>query len=214
MDKQIKRLTASYIYEGLIGCLEDTIIATIIFAVCVISGIKASEDLVVSLECCVAMAVVLMAMFDWPIMIKCLLDRKNQTILTAIGTFEDMLPDKNWSYKNKPPKGFSNCLSVWYYPKSWVMERYKFALKTTNGTYVKARSILSEAHGQNDLASIIGIGKHYDSPLLLQLRFLKYSKVLIDVKIVSYPPDIKKQTLEYVQSLLSDITRWTQKSHD
>lgn len=214
MDKHIKQLTASYIYEGLIGCLEDATIGIIIFAACVVSGTKSFEDIVLALVCGAAMAVVLMVVFDCPIMIRCLIDRKKQTILTVTGTFEDMLPDKNWSYKKKPPKGFSDGLSIWYYPKSWAMERYKFALKTTDGSYVKARSILSEANGQNNLVSLIGISKHYDTPLLLQLRFLKYSKVLIDVKIVSYPSDMKKQTLEYVQRQLSDITRWTLKSHD
>ncbi len=214
MDKKIKQLTASYIYEGFIGCLYDAVIVTVIFAVWLISGVKTSKDVIIALVCCVVMAIVLMVMFDWPIMIRCLLDRKNQTILTATGTFEDMLPDKNWSYKNKPPKGFSNDLSIWYYPKSWVMERYKFLLKTTDGKYVKARSVFSIAHGQNDLVDVIGIGKHYDSPLLLQLRYLKYSKVLIDVKIVSYPPDIKVRTLEYAQRQLADITKWTAKSHD
>lgn len=214
MDKKIKQLTASYIYEGLIGCLYDAVIVTVIFVVGLISGMRTSKDVLVVLVCCVVMAIVLMAMFDWPIMIKCLLDRKNQTILTATGTFEDMLPDKNWSYKNKPPQGFSTGLSIWYYPKSWFMTRYKFLLKTTGGKYVKARSIYSVAHGQNDLVDIIGIGRHYDSPLLLQLRYLKYSKVLIDVRIVRYPPDMKTKTLEYVQRQFADITKWTAKSHD
>jgi hypothetical protein len=210
MDRKIKQLTASYIYEGLIGCLWDAVIIVVMFVAALISGI----NIVVALVCCVVMAIAFMAMFDWPIMIKCLLDRKNQTILTATGTFEDMLPDKNWSYKNRPPEGFSDSLSIWYYPKSWVMERYKFLLKTTDGRSVKARSVFSAAHGQNDLVDVIGIGKHYDSPLLLQLRYLKYSKVLIDVRIVSYPPDMKMRTLEYVQRQLADITRWTAKSHE
>lgn len=213
MDRKVKMLTAPYIYEGVVGCFVDFIFGMIMLLACIIDGIDSQNDLEAALLISISFVIILITTMDAPMMIKCLKDRKDQCIITATGVLEDILPDKNWSYKFKPSSGISDTSCVYYYPKSWMMWRYRLALRTSEGKLIKPRSIHSIAHGQQEISNIVGIQANLNQPIILKVRYLKYSKAIIDVNLENYPRDMKKRTVEYIENILADITRWTVKSH-
>ena len=209
MDKRVKRLTSPYIYDGIVGCFVDVICGLVLLLLCAIDGIDSRADLRLALLMSGILAIVLMATMDAPMMIKCMLDRKEQCVLTATGILEDILPDRNWSYKFKITSGSDE----YYYPKSWQMSRYRLALRTKDGRLEKPRSIYSIAHGQYQSSNIVNLQRKLDQPIVLKVRYLKDSKTIVDVTMESYPTDMKKRTAEYIKEMLADITRWTVKSH-
>ena len=209
----MKMLTAPYIYEGVVGCFVDCIVGMIVLLLCAIYGIDSQNDLETALLISIGIVIILIITMDAPMMIKCLKDRKDQCIITATGVLEDILSNKNWSYKIKPNFRTSADSCVYYYPKSWMMCRYRLALRTSEGKLIKPRSIHSIAHGQQEISNIVGIQENLNQPVILKVRYLKYSNVIIDVNVENYPHDMKKRTVEYIESMLADITRWTVKSH-
>lgn len=209
MEKQIRKVTAPYIYECAMGCLVDFVIGLVMLLAFAIAGFDSEKDLQAGVVISGSVVVVLMATMDIPLLLKCLKDRNEQQIITGIGALEDILSDKNWSYKFKPNSQTSSDSCVYYYPKSWMMCRYRLAIRTADGKLIKPRGIFSVAHGQNEISNIIVVQREFDQPLTVKVRYLKHSKAIIDASIETYPYDMKKRTLEYIEGLLSEITRWT-----
>jgi hypothetical protein len=213
MNKKVKMLTAPYIYEGVVGCFVDCIFGMIVLLLCAIHGIDSQNDLEISLLVSNSMVIIFIITMDAPMMIKCMKDRRNPCIITATGVLEDILPDKNWSYKMKPSSHTTESSCIYYYPKSWLMCRYRLALRTSNGVLIKPRSIHSIAHVQQEISNIVGIQKNLNQQVILKVRYLKYLKVIIDINMENYPCNMKKRTVEYIETMLANITRWTVRSH-
>ena len=106
--------------------------------------------------------------------------------------------------------GPDSLLTTWYYPKEWNMLRVKPMFRTPDGKVFKARCILSYAHDQDLVFTHIrGIQRKYDEPILLKVKYLKYSKAILSIQMVSYPHDMKRRTKDYIDKNLSNILRWT-----
>lgn len=92
------------------------------------------------------------------------------------------------------------------------MERYRFLLRTQEGEVLKLRSIYSWSHDQAlFLQNVLHIQEKATRPFLLRARYCRYSKALLDIQVVDYPPELKRRTLEYVMNGFRNITRWTVK---
>lgn len=215
MEEKIKKLTAPYIGEGLFGLLENAVIVLALFLLGLIGDISSTDTLIKLLAFSALFFLVLSLLFDLPMMIKSLLDRKKQEIITVVGEFENIGRDWNNSYKVR----LSNTdlhtagICVRYYPKSWRMERCRFLIKTDDGKILKLRIIASNAHGQYYDQSLmysdmVDLGGNF----VLKVRYLKYTKAIVDACLESYPESIDNKTLEHTRKTLAEITRWTVKT--
>lgn len=206
MSDLINKVTKPYIHESIAALFIDAMLALFVYlfvAIIMHEFVKALIFIVPVL----LMAIVL----DVPLLIKCILDRKFKTVLEVICTLEDI--DYDASYSNKITRGEPSLLTTWYYPKEWHMVRYKLELKTKDGKIVKPRSIRSLGHGQGGiLTDIRGIQRSAGSQMQFCVKYCKYSKALLNMKMVSYPADMKKRTKDYIDSSLRDLLRWTIKS--
>lgn len=87
-----------------------------------------------------------------------------------------------------------------------------FLLRTHEGEVLKLRSIYSWSHDQAlFLQNVLHIQEKATRPFLLRIRYCRYSKALLDIQVVDYPPELKRRTLEYVMNGFRNITRWTAK---
>lgn len=206
MSDLIKKVTKPYIYESIAALLIDAMLALFVYlfvAIVMHEFIKALIFVIPIL----LMAIVL----DVPLLIKCILDRKFEIVLEVICTIEDI--DYDASYSNKITRGEPSLLTTWYYPKKWHMVRYKLELKTKDGKIVKPRSVRSLGHGQGAvLTDIIGIQRSAGNQMLFSVKYCKYSKALLNMRMISYPADIKRRTKDYIDSSLRDLLRWTIKN--
>lgn len=161
--------------------------------------------------CVWGISTVIAAIFDAPLLIKSLRDKKNQTICVATGVFICVKEDKSQS-NQFTRYGTRSIYATSYYPKEWNMERYRFLLRTQEGKVLKLRSIYSWSHDQAlFLQNVLHIQEKATRPFLLRVRYCRYSKALVDIQAVDYPPEIKRRTLEYVMNGFWNITRWTAK---
>lgn len=216
MEKKIEKLTAPYICEGLFGLLEDAAIGLLMLFTGMIGGIDSTEDMLRTVLAALVISIVLAMIFDFPMMIKCLIDRKKQECITISGVLENIGTDWNNSYKVRLSETdlYRAGICVRYYPKSWQMERYKLIIKTKDGKVVKPRGIASIAHGQYyDQALMYSDVTDSGANLVLKVRYLKYSKAIVDVSLESYPESVDRKVLEHARNTLTDITRWTVKRH-
>lgn len=201
-EKLIYKVTKPYIHEGVIALVTDAILGNIVYSVTIICYREYIFALWVFAPM-VFMAVV----FDAPLMIKCLIDRKKQIVVETTGIYEDTYHD--FSLSNKISRENDSVLTTWYYPKEWNMQRVKPAFRTTEGKLIKPRCVMSYAHEQDTVfMNIRGIQRKSDEPIMLKVRYLKYSKAILSVQMISYPNDMKRRTKEYIDSNLADILRW------
>lgn len=160
---------------------------------------------------CLGISTVIVAVFDAPLLIKSLRDKKNQTICEATGVFICVKEDKSQSNQSTR-YGTRSIYATSFYPKEWNMERYRFLLRTHEGEVLKLRSIYSWSHDQAlFLQNVLHIQEKATRPFLLRARYCRYSKALLDIQVVDYPPELKRRTLEYVMNGFRNITRWTVK---
>lgn len=209
MEKLIYKVTKPYVYEMLIASAIDLICAIIAYVIVLayypkeylFSLVFASPFLLIP------------AVKYAPLLIKCLLDRKKQTVVEKTGVYFDTdfdFPRTNW-FTNKI--GNESLLTTWYYPKEWNMQKEKLMFRTPEGKVFKPRCVLSYAHGQQYVfMDIRGMQKDFDEPILLKVKYLKYSKAIISIQMVSYPPNMKRRTKDYIDKNLSDLHRWSTKS--
>lgn len=208
MEKLIYKVTKPYIHEGLIAFAIDILLAMLAF-VLVIAYFPGEY-----LEAMIFPAVILLlaALCYAPQSIKCLLDRKKQIVVEKTGVYLNTYSDFSLASLFRL-KGDASLLTAWYYPKEWNMQKVKPAFRTQDGEVFKPRCILSYAHDQDLVfVHISGIQEKAEEPILLKVKYLKYSKAIISIQMVSYPPDMKRRTKDYIDKNLSDILRWSTKS--
>lgn len=205
MEKLIYKVTKPYIHEGLIAFAIDILLAMLAF-VLVIAYFPGEY-----LEAMIFPAVILLlaALCYAPQSIKCLLDRKKQIVVEKTGVYLNTYSDFSLASLFRL-KGDASLLTTWYYPKEWNMQKEKLMFRTPEGKVFKPRCVLSCAHGQQYVfMDIRGMQKDFDEPILLKVKYLKYSKAIISIQMVSYPPDMKRRTKDYIDKNLSDLHRWT-----
>lgn len=209
MEKLIYKVTKPYIHEGLIAFAIDILLAMLAFVLVI--AYFPGEYLGAAIF--PAAILLLAALCYAPQLIKCLLDRKKQIVVEKTGVYFDTdfdFPRTNW-FTNKI--GNESLLTTWYYPKEWNMQKEKLMFRTPEGKVFKPRCVLSYAHGQQYVfMDIRGMQKDFEEPILLRVKYLKYSKAIISIQMVSYPPDMKRRTKDYIDKNLSDILRWSTKS--
>lgn len=216
MEKQIKKITAPYIVEGLFGLLENFVIGLLMLLVGMIGGIDSTEDLLRTVLPAAGLVVVLAILLDFPLIIKCLIDRKKQECITISGELENISTDWNYSYKVRLSDTYRHRagICVRYYPMSWQMERYKLIIRTKDGRLIKPRGIASITHGQYyNQALMYSDEKELGANFVLKVRYLKHSKAIIDASLESHPESADRDTVEHARKTLAEITRWTVKSH-
>lgn len=208
MEKLIYKVTKPYIHEGLIAFTIDILLAMLAFVLVI--AYFPGEYLGAAIF--PAAILLLAALCYAPQLIKCLLDRKKQIVVEKTGVYLNTYSDFSLASLFRL-KGDASLLTAWYYPKEWNMLKVKPAFRTQDGEVFKPRCILSYAHDQ-DLVfiHISGIQEKAEEPILLKVKYLKYSKAIISIQMVSYPHDMKRRTKDYIDKNLSDILRWSTKS--
>lgn len=202
MERLIYKVTKPYIHEALAALAIDELLGWGAYLI----SILLTHDYLLPLVFPAVITLVGLVL-DAPLLIKCLIDRKTQIVVEKTGTYFDLYPDI--SFSNKITRGDESILTTWYYPKEWNMERYKPVFKTKEGKKIKPRSIISTAKGQTTVFSNIrGIQEKTDEELLFRVKYLKHSKALLSIKMISYPSNMKKRTKEYIDSNLSDLLKW------
>lgn len=206
MEKLIYKVTKPYVYEMLVASVIDLMLSMLVFVI-VIAYFPENYFGAMLFSIPVLLIV---AIFDAPLLTKCLLDRKRQVVIEKIGVNFDLDNDFTMSNIFSLKGGPDSLLTTWYYPKEWNMLRVKPMFRTPDGKVFKARCILSYAHDQDLVFTHIrGIQRKYDEPILLKVKYLKYSKAILSTQMVSYPHDMKRRTKDYIDKNLSDILRWT-----
>lgn len=204
-EKLIYKVTKPYIHEGRTALGIDAIMAVIAYAIMIVCCPGKYVLSLAGLAPIVFMAV----FFDTPLILKCLLDRKKQIVVEKTGVCFDLDYDFTISNKIRLRGGPESLLTTWYYPKEWNMKRVKPMFRTTEGKVFKPRCVLSYAHGQQYVfMDIRGMQKDFQEPILLKVKYLKYSKTILSVQMISYPNNMKRRTKEYIDSNLADILRW------
>lgn len=209
MEKLIYKVTKPYEHEGLAALGIDTIMAVIAYAILII-GCPGEYVL-----CLAGIApIAFMAVFlDAPLILKCLLDRRKQIVIEKTGVYFDTDTDFTVSNKIRLKGEPESLLTTWYYPKEWNMQRDKLMFRTSEGKIFKPRCVLSYAHGQQYVfMDIRGMQKDFEDPILLKVKYLKYSKAILSIQMVSWPHDMKRRTKDYIDKNLSDLHRWSIKA--
>lgn len=209
MEKLIYKVTKPYIYEGLAALGIDIIMAVIAYAILIVSCRSEYLFTLIGIAPIAFMAV----FFDAPLLLKCLLDRKKQIVVEKTGVYFDMDNDFTISNKIRLRGGPESLLTTWYYPKKWNMKRVKPMFRTLEGKVFKPRCILSDEHYQYDVfMDIRGMRESFKEPILLKVKYLKYSKAILSIQMVSWPHDMKRRTKDYIDKNLSDLHRWSIKA--
>lgn len=204
MGKLIYKVTKPYIHEGLIALGMDAFLAVIPY---VITIALYPGEYVMALWV-ITPAAVMAVFFDAPLMVKCLIDRNKKIVIENVGVYFNTYND--FAISDKFGKGGGSALTTWYYPKEWNMLRVRQAFRTPEGKVFKPRCVLSYAHDQDLIfLHIDGIQEKSEEPILLKVKYLKYSKAILSIQMVSYPHDMKRRTKDYIDKNLSDILRWT-----
>lgn len=205
MEKLIYKVTKPYIHEGLIAFAIDILLAVLAFALV----IAYFPDEFLGAMIFPAAILLLAALCYAPQLIKCLLDRKKQIVVEKTGVYLNTYSDFSLASLFRL-KGDASLLTAWYYPKEWNMQKEKLMFRTPEGKVFKPRCVLSYAHGQQYVfMDIRGMQKDFDEPILLKVKYLKYSKAIISIQMVSYPPNMKRRTKDYIDKNLSDLHRWS-----
>ena len=209
MDKSIYKVTKPYIRESLAALAIDAFAGLFVYLFLAVLTKEYAGALLFDIP------ILLMALFmDIPLLIRCLRDRKNGTVIEELCSFVEIDCDPSfsnkWRLRRESP---SSLLTTWYYPKEWHMERHRLVFKTKDGKSFKARCICSYGHGQGDfLTDLSGICRQFGDQMLFRVRYCKNSKALLSMSMIGYPPDMKKRTKDYIDSNLRDILRWTVKN--
>lgn len=207
----VYQVVRPYIYEGTVACVLDYVLFQFLSLLMLICHGYDPEYTQMCVLVCLGISTVIAAVFDAPLLIKSLRDKKNQTICVATGVFIYVKEDKSQS-NQFTRYGTRSIYATSYYPKEWNMERYRFLLRTQEGKVLKLRSIYSWSHDQAlFLQNVLHIQEKATRPFLLRIRYCRYSKALLDIQVVDYPPELKRRTLEYVMNGFRNITRWTAK---
>lgn len=207
----VYRVVRPYIYEGTVACVLDYVVFQFPSLLMLIFYGYDSKFTQMCVLVCLGVSTVIAAVFDAPLLIKSLCDKKNQTICVATGVFIYVKEDKSQS-NQFTRYGTRSIYVTSYYPKEWNMERYLFLLQTQEGKVLKLRSIYSWSHDQAlFLQNVLHIQEKATRPFLLSVRYCHYSKALLDIQVVDYPPELKRRTLEYAMNGFRNITRWTAK---
>lgn len=202
MEKLIYKVTKQYIHEGLAALAIDELLGWGFYLL----GIIMMHDYILPLVFPAFFTFVGLVL-DSPLLIKCLIDRKQQNVIEVVGSFLDLYDE--YPLTTKITQGGDGILATWYYPKEWHMFRCKLFFRANNGKKIKVRCVLSFAHNQDSVFSNIrGIQEKTDEELLFQVKYLKHSKTLLSIKMISYPSNMKKRTKEYIDSNLSDLLKW------
>lgn len=205
MEKLIYKVTKPYIHEGLIATGIDAIMAVIAYVVVLVCYPGEYLGAIIFPAAILLLAAICYA----PQLIKCLLDRKKQVVVEKTGVYLNTYNDLSLSSLFRL-KGDDSLLTAWYYPKEWNMLKVKPAFRTQDGKVFKPRCILSYAHDQELIfLHIDGIQEKSEEPILLKVKYLKYSKAILSIQMVSWPHDMKRRTKDYIDKNLSDILRWT-----
>lgn len=205
----VYQVVRPYIYEGTVACVLDYILFQFPSLLMLIFYGNEPKLMQICVLVCLGISTVIAAVFDAPLLIKSLRDKKNQTICVATGVFICVKEDKSQS-NQFTRYGTRSIYAASYYPKEWNMERYRFLLRTQEGEVLKLRSIYSWSHDQAlFLQNVLHIQEKATRPFLLRIRYCRYSKALLDIQVVDYPAELKRRTLEYVMNGFRNITRWT-----
>lgn len=208
MDQAIYKVTKPYIRESLAALAIDVFVGFFVYLFFAVLTKEYAGSLLFDIP------ILLMALFmDIPLLVRCLRDRKNGTAIEEPCSFVEIDCDTSFSNKwrlrrDSPP----SLLTTWYYPKEWHMERHRLVFKTKDGKSFRVRCICSYGHGQGEfLTDLSGICRQFGDSVTFRVRYCKYSKTLLEIKMTSFPTDMKKRTKEYIDSNLRDILRWTTK---
>lgn len=209
-ENPVYRVIRPYIYEGSVACVLDYVVLQILnLLMFILYGYD--EFTWICFFVCLGLSTVIAVIFDVPLLVKSLRDKKHQTICVETGVFFRIMEDRSQS-NQFTRYGTRSIYSTSYYPKEWDMERYCFLLRTQDGKSLKLRSIYSCSHSQAlFLREVLGIQTTASQPFLLKVRYCRYTKALIDIQVIGYPPELKRRTLEYVKNGFRNITRWTAK---
>lgn len=207
-SKLIRKVTKPYVHECLAALFLDAVAGFIIYLI--IGAVI--HDFILALYSFIPILLIAVVL-DFPLLIKCLLDRKYEVVLDSIGTILDIDADvsfsNKWTLRGRP----ESLLTTWYYPKEWCMERYKLKMEISDSRVVKPRSIKSWGHGQTEfLINVLGIQRKCGNQIKFKVKYCKYSKALLGIEMISYPLDMKKQTKKYIDFGLSNILKWTLKA--
>lgn len=202
--KLIQKVTKPYIHESIAALALDALVGLIVYVLSAVLTHQPVWPLFLAVP-----TFVITALLDLLLLLKCLLDRKHEVVLDAVGTISyrdcDIVFSNKWRLKGQP----ESLLTVWYYPKDWDMRRFKFIMETLDGKRIKPRSVESCGHGQSDfLTNICGMQRKYGDQLKFRVKYCKYSKALLSIEVISYPSDMKRRTKDYIDSGLRDILRW------
>lgn len=205
MSDLIKKVTKPYIHEAVAAIFIDAILGLVLYLLIVLCY----HEYVFALWA-FAPFVLMALVLDAPLLIMSLRDRKAEAVLEEICTVDDILEETCFSNKLRLEHGEPSLLTTWYYPKEWNMHRYKLILKTKDGKKFKARSVHSWHHGQlNFWCDLCGIQENAGDQMFFKVQYCKYSKALLSIRMVSWPPDMKSRTKDYIDSNLRDILKWT-----
>ena len=141
----VYRVVRPYIYEGTVACVLDYVVFQFPSLLMLIFYGYDSKFTQMCVLVCLGVSTVIAAIFDAPLLIKSLCDKKNQTICVATGVFICVKEDKSQS-NQFTRYGTRSIYATSYYPKEWNMERYRFLLRTQEGEVLKLRSIYSWSH--------------------------------------------------------------------
>lgn len=206
MEKLIYKVTKPYIHEMLMAIGVDFALAVLAFALFIAYF---PEEVLGSMIFPAAILLVAAVKYA-PLLIKCLLDRKKQIVIDKTGEhFESDFdfPRTNW-FTDKI--GRESLLTTMYYPEAWEMRKHKLFFRTPEGKVFKARCILSEEHYQHDVFTDISYAQEDSKePILLRVKYLKYSKAILSIRMVGWPPDMNRRTKDSIDNDLGDFLRWT-----
>lgn len=143
----VYQVVRPYIYEGTVACVLDYILFQFPSLLMLIFYGNEPKFMQICVLVCLGISTVIAAVFDAPLLIKSLRDKKNQTICVATGVFICVKEDKSQS-NQFTRYGTRSIYATSFYPKEWNMERYRFLLRTQEGEVLKLRSIYSWSHDQ------------------------------------------------------------------
>lgn len=143
----VYQVVRPYIYEGTVACVLDYILFQFPSLLMLIFYGNEPKFMQICVLVCLGISTVIAAVFDAPLLIKSLRDKKNQTICVATDVFICVKEDKSQS-NQFTRYGTRSIYATSFYPKEWNMERYRFLLRTQEGEVLKLRSIYSWSHDQ------------------------------------------------------------------
>ena len=198
--------TKPYIIEGIVAGLLDFGV----FALLYILFSAIDKDFTAYIILLIAgMAIALL--WDMKTVYPCFLDRIQKETIEDVVTFENTGLDISASDKftRHQTKMFHSLLETWYYPKEWSMDRAKLIFQNQDQKRLKLRLIWSENHGQPAFWDDLRIVQtKNNSHVSFRVSYCKYSKILLDIKVLSIPADYKQNQQRWIIHNVSNTFRW------